>query len=324
MYCRNCGKQIVEGSKFCQNCGQEIESANAEQISETTKSSTIPKPHETLKSIDPPATINAPPLPAMTGKSQSTKPIKAPKQNTKQLPQKPALNKKKKHGFRKFIKVVIFSLLSVPVLALIALLALTISKSWVQKSDIADNINEINYKQNLERLSEEDIEGLNVTTSETTIAKTYVTTPDITPAPTRQNDSNMKEYTSPVYETEVPLYTVLTDGTWVLSGIADNPDKIGGEDGKYTLEALNGYMLSCIFKADNTLTMIEENQGESIEMGLQYEIMDIHYCDTYAFADGTGYRFYLGSDGFLYMCEYEGDEYHSDFSDFYVLKPLAP
>ena len=461
MYCRNCGKQIIKGSRFCQNCGQEIDAANEKEINENAKPSPeTPKSQDTKKTIEPPSSVNAPPLPEMTGKKQTNKKANAAEQNTQRLPKKSAPDKKKKHGFRKFIKIIIFSLLSVPVLVLLILLAITISKTRFQDTNIQNDAASNNNESQYIKLTEEEIEAMSDSTSnsrfigvwkltenrtnpdniskginiydydpdreiyavimddykifnvsydadgnqisnvaldystgaddiiggagseklpenaylkltigpddelivcmfqndkaatdfsvytktlidpnessfpiqsddaalatpETTMANTEAATPNITPEPTQQNGTNMKEYTSPVYETEIPLYTVLTNGTWVLSGIADNPDKIGGEEGEYTLEALNGYMLSFIFEEDNTLTMIEENQGESIKIDLQYEIMDIHYCDTYAFADGTGYRFYLGSDGLLYMCEYEGDESHSDFSDFYVLQPLA-
>ncbi len=81
MYCRNCGKQIPDDSKFCQNCGQDMEVVREVKINEPPNSSEEPKPIETTKPINIPTSIKTPPLPIMTGKSQVIKPEKAPKQN---------------------------------------------------------------------------------------------------------------------------------------------------------------------------------------------------------------------------------------------------
>lgn len=82
-------------------------------------------------------------------------------------------------------------------------------------------------------------------------------------------------------------------------------------------------MVLFIFYEDESMLWMDDYHGEYLDIELCYEIMDIHYVDTYAFEEGTGFRFYLGNDGLMYMCDYEGDEKRSDFSDFIVLKPMS-
>lgn len=461
MYCRSCGIEISDDSKFCYNCGQEIEVPNAAKIIETPKSPKIPKPIEATKPINIPTPIKAPQLPIISEKSQIPKPIKASKQNTPPLPKMSSTYKKKKHGFGKFMKIVVISLLSVPVLVLITLLVVTISKNSFQKSDTAKNIDKIESGKNIERIIIEDKDDSGTTVSDSeffgvwklsenrtnpdnpsagnniyeynpsnsetyavimnhklynvsysvdgvqisnvildynihddyiisgfasdklpenaylkliistdnelmiymiqddkaitdysvyektqiepnelafpiqpkddntlvtpvpTPNSTVAPTPNPTLEPTKDSSVELKEYTVPTYETDTPIYTVILDNTWELVGFADNPNKLSDDFAKLTLEELNGYMLWFVFYDDESMLWMEDNQGEYLELELFYEIMDTHFIDTYPFEDGTGMRFYLGNDGLLYMCEYEGDENHSDFSDFYVLKPLV-
>ena len=80
---------MPDGSRFCPNCGQETPNA-----SEIIKSTVSPKK---LKSIKPSKTSS--------------------------------VNKKKKHRSGNFLKIIIFLVLSLPILAAIILLVVTISKS---------------------------------------------------------------------------------------------------------------------------------------------------------------------------------------------------
>jgi len=89
MYCRSCGKQIPDASKFCQNCGQDTPNAI-----KTSKSSVSP---EILAS--------------------------------KKTPKISSANKNKKHRSGKLLKIVMFLVLSMPILAILILLVVTISKS---------------------------------------------------------------------------------------------------------------------------------------------------------------------------------------------------
>lgn len=117
MYCKNCGAQIIDGSKFCRNCGQEIEAPRVAKPIYTTKEPPIPK--------------------------KKTIPKKLPTTTTK-----------KKHGLGKFLKFVIFSLLSIPILVLIILLVVSISKDVRAKSDTAKNLAEIDPGKSIEKLIE--------------------------------------------------------------------------------------------------------------------------------------------------------------------------
>jgi len=250
----------------------------------------------------------------------TVKPIDTPIK--KPIPKELPANIKKKHGPGKFLKFVVFPLLSIPILVLIVLLVISIFNDISVKRDNSQNLAGIDPGLNIEKLIIKAEDNSLITDSAADEIE-VIPSEDSKPSPTQDNGDEMKDYQSPIFETEIPLYTVLTNNVWELAGVAHNPDKIGGDEGIYTLEFLNDYMLSFTFNEDGTVSMVEDNQGAHTELNLQYEIMDIHYCNTYAFADGTGYRFYFGNDGLLYMCSYEADENLSDFSDFLVLKPLS-
>ena len=54
-----------------------------------------------------------------------------------------------------------------------------------------------------------------------------------------------------------------------------------------------------------------------------YTVEDTYYCDQTPDDDGLGFRFYLGSDGWLYATYYYRESFiHAEVTDFLVLKPL--
>lgn len=67
-----------------------------------------------------------------------------------------------------------------------------------------------------------------IPTLESTPSLTPVPTPISTPVPTpvpTQDIVVIKEFPSPIFETEIPIYTVLLNNTWELVGFAHNPNK---------------------------------------------------------------------------------------------------
>lgn len=129
-------------------------------------------------------------------------------------------------------------------------------------------------------------------------------------------------FDTPVLSTE-PVYQVLSNGVWTSVGVATNPYQLYGEDGTtFDVDAFDDFMVYVEFFADETYSM-KSVDGTTVDMETDYyEIMDIEYVDGYTDEWDTGWRFYYGDDGRLYVCLYEDmwDDTYPDVSDFIVFE----
>lgn len=145
MYCKDCGKQIVEDSKFCKHCGSEVIAQSAQNTAETendTQSENQPAPEKSntvqdKKSPQPEVQkdttiISPPPLPGSSEAEPEDAPLppkptpaekSAPQANAYIHPQPtaPQPQKTKKHGFLRFLKVIVTILLILPIVAVLTL-----------------------------------------------------------------------------------------------------------------------------------------------------------------------------------------------------------
>lgn len=105
MLCKNCGKPIADGLNFCGNCGEMIEKQSS-QIAPETSDHIVP-----------------PPLPMVEATALPSKQAvpKSPPTNDAPPMPKAAPIKKKKNGFLGFIKVILSIVLTLPIIAVLAL-----------------------------------------------------------------------------------------------------------------------------------------------------------------------------------------------------------
>ncbi|NLT17462.1 MAG: zinc ribbon domain-containing protein [Clostridiales bacterium] len=148
------------------------------------------------------------------------------------------------------------------------------------------------------------------------VPPTAAPTAAYTPAPTATSGvSALRVYDTPGFATGV-LESKLPGSTWELAGIATNEDQAGGSTGTYTLDKFEGYTMRLVFGTDGVLTVTRGYLGtDETPFKLKYDINDT-FCQCEDDGGGNIARFYLGTDGNLYLTFVSGDKEMYDFNVF--------
>ncbi|MFZ5975424.1 MAG: zinc-ribbon domain-containing protein [Bacillota bacterium] len=127
--------------------------------------------------------------------------------------------------------------------------------------------------------------------------------------------ATLRVYAAPTFDTGTSIASVLTGKTWVLAGVAHNPDQTYGEEGQLNLDDFTGNTVRLEFSG-NTLTINENTAADgAAPQKLDYTVSDQNFCET-THGQDKYMRFYLGKDGNLYRTYMEGNDACSDYTVF--------
>ncbi len=305
MFCENCGQELQGDAIFCIRCGRKVDASEGLPLADKGLNAEVKASADVYGDLQ----TSAKTLPnAQVVKTLTT------------------AHAGQQMGKPKALKITFFSLLGL-VGVLFIVLVIVLLRNPVGKISPVSLISE-DPKVDLKALAEwdEDVFSLDGIAGPKPGEHNVQTAAE----PTEANESEainandaLQAYPTPVFETNTPMYSVLTESAWSIAGTASNPNHLGAADDAVVLDQVKNKIKEVIFYPDNTLDIIAQSEEQS-DLMLEYEIMDIHFCESYLNEDGYGYRFYLGNDGLIYMCLYgSGENAFPDISDFLVFAPAS-
>ena len=319
MYCTNCGSQIDDDTKFCPNCGAKQEDVPAQQETGGAQEQQAAQEQRTAQpqTGDSPRADNPPRM-----------------QNQQYTWQNGPAAYPQKQPKNKGLKIALLSVGGACIIALAVLLVLLLRPGSGNVGAILNAEPTVDMNQ-LENAGTDEFslagvgDGASGDTDTTPGNNSgsvdfEIVTQQPSETQSGQDTGSLKYYDTPG-QSEVPMYTVLTEGVWTSVGLATNSYQISGENGVFTLDYFEDCMYYVEFFNDLTFNIRFDEEGYVSDEMYDYEIMDTAYCDSYLDEDGLGIRFYYGADGRLYMCIYMDleDGTYPDASDFFVFEQMG-